>query len=708
VKEGHGVVRFGVFELDVSAGELRKQGRKVNLQQQPFQVLALLLRRPGELVTREELQQALWPADTFVEFDQGLNTAIKKIRQALDDSADHPSFVETLPRKGYRFIAAVSEVGSATESAPPAKLYGWRLVWVAAALALAVAASGAAWLFSQPEQTTGAALVPVPLTTDQGSESGPSFSPDGTQLVFDREQAGGVSEIRLKRVGDGESVRLADGCCPAWSPDGSSIAFLTGSERLDHPRPETPRGLYLVSPLGGSPRKLTDVYPGDFPSLAWHPGGEWLFVTDRESPAEPAGMFLLSLDGREKRRLTSPPEGTEDGYPAVSPDGEALVFGRYMGGSSTVLYLLELSEEGEPKGEPRRLPSEGTYSNEAAWTPQGRAIVFAGGTFHTPNLYGVPLSRPGWRPGKAERLVFAGEGVRRPAISSQGLLAYTTSNCVADIWRLELNGEGRAAAPPGPLISSTRLDHVPQYSPDGKRIAFASNRSGSHEIWVSNSDGSGAAQLTSMGGYLYTANPRWSPDGRLILFGSNPEGRKGTYVIDANGGTPELLFEDIGGVSFGARVIEWAYFERQEQVWRRRWPPLGKEQEAVQITRGGGYGAQQSADGKALYYAKDVSTESTGIWKVPVEGGEETQVLESVWRQHFAVWKGGIYFIPDWPPGDQPSIQFLSFSTGMTTKVVTLSHSPAYGFSLSPDGRSLLFTQYQRFQGDLWMVENFR
>ena len=135
-KSMRSAVRFGVFELDVSAGELRKQGRKINLQQQPFQVLALLLRRPGELVSREELQQALWSADTFVEFDQGLNTAIKKIRQALDDSADNPRFIETLPRKGYRFIAPVS----GAESAAPAAARGRRLLWVATALVLAVGA----------------------------------------------------------------------------------------------------------------------------------------------------------------------------------------------------------------------------------------------------------------------------------------------------------------------------------------------------------------------------------------------------------------------------------------------------------------------------------------------------------------------------------------------------------------------------------------
>ena len=103
-----GIIRFGLFEVDLPARELRREGRKIRLQEQPFRLLALLVQRPGEVVTREELQQALWPADTFVEFDHGLNTAIKKIRQSLDDSVDTPQFIETLPRQGYRFIGSLA------------------------------------------------------------------------------------------------------------------------------------------------------------------------------------------------------------------------------------------------------------------------------------------------------------------------------------------------------------------------------------------------------------------------------------------------------------------------------------------------------------------------------------------------------------------------------------------------------------------------
>jgi len=123
------VIRFGLFEADLSIGELRKRGRKIPLQDQPFKVLALLLRSPGELVTREDLQASLWPCDSFGDFDDGLNKAIQKLRQALDDSTGAPRFIETIPRKGYRFIVPVdSTSGEATGARAESRRLGWREV----------------------------------------------------------------------------------------------------------------------------------------------------------------------------------------------------------------------------------------------------------------------------------------------------------------------------------------------------------------------------------------------------------------------------------------------------------------------------------------------------------------------------------------------------------------------------------------------------
>jgi DNA-binding winged helix-turn-helix (wHTH) protein len=172
-------IRFGVFELDLKAGELRKQGVKIKLQEQPFQILVMLLEHPGEIVTREEIQQKLWPADTFVDFEHGINAAVKRLREALDDSADNPRFVETLARRGYRFVYPVD-----VEAHPP-----WRTPlrirrWATVLLVTAIAVTLGIWIFQSRKERSEASLIAVPLTSYPGYEGYPSFSPDGTQVAF--------------------------------------------------------------------------------------------------------------------------------------------------------------------------------------------------------------------------------------------------------------------------------------------------------------------------------------------------------------------------------------------------------------------------------------------------------------------------------------------------------------------------------------------
>ena len=234
--------------------------------------------------SREELQQALWPADTFVEFDQGLNTAVKKIRQALGDSADNPRFVETIPRKGYRFIAPVSAAEIAVPVPAPARhRHSFR---VAAVLALVVAGV-AIWFFwtsKTPEPTE-----PVPFTSYPGREWSPSLSPDGNQVAFEWEVPGKETHKYLKLIGISEPQRLtknpAAEFSPAWSPDGRSIAFVWELSKTRH-------GVFLIPSIRGPERKLTE---GQVGSVAWHPGGEWLVFAEKISENEPLALYLFSV-----------------------------------------------------------------------------------------------------------------------------------------------------------------------------------------------------------------------------------------------------------------------------------------------------------------------------------------------------------------------------------------------------------------------------
>jgi len=349
--------------------------------------------------------------------------------------------------------------------------------------------------------------------------------------------------------------------------------------------------LFLIPAMGGPERKLAEV---DVGSLAWFPDSKWLAIGAKSSPSEPFALFLLSVETGEKRKLTSPPQiSLGDEGPSVSPDGRALVFTRFFEDNVSDLFLLELSEGLRPKGEPRQLTFEKRYTDHPTWTPDGRAIVFSSGSYNTPGLWEIALSPRGLQTGKPERLAFAGEGARKPVISRQGNLAYSQVIYSVHVWRLELNGGRPTAKAPVKLFASTHIDHDARYSPDGKRIAFASNRSGSWEIWVSNSDGSNVVQLTSFAGSYYTAGPHWSPNGEDIYFNSNVDGKLSVYVIKAEGGQAKHFTEVVDGWS---RDGKWIYFGSKRsgeyQLWKR--PVDGGN--AVQVTRKGYSGIDISGD----------------------------------------------------------------------------------------------------------------
>src|SRR5262249_42275770 len=223
------------------------------------------------------------------------------------------------------------------------------------------------------------------------------------------------------------------------------------------------------------------------------------------------------------------------------------------------------------------------------------------------------------------------------------------------------------------LISSTKVDSSPQFSPDGKGIVFSSNRAGSSEIWVSDSDGQHPIQLTSFNRSI-TGSPSWAPDGRQIVFDGRAEGSADIYVINAEGGKPRRLTtessEDI--VPSWSRDGQWIYFcsnrSGSQQLWKM--PAAGGQ--AGQVTQQGGFDRMEGPDGKFLYYAKGRGL--AGIWRVPTAGGEETLVLDAqragYWRQ-WTVVERGIYFITGETP-NQPLIQFFNFATGKVTTVFAL------------------------------------
>jgi Tol biopolymer transport system component len=376
-------------------------------------------------------------------------------------------------------------------------------------------------------------------------------------------------------------------------------------------------------------------------------------------------------------------------------------------GSSDV-YALPLSEDLRPAGEPRELTSNHEWTTSPGWTPDGRQIIVATGS-----QTGFDGVRGLWEiaargPAARKQLLFASEQASSPAVSRQGnRLVFNRLVHDTNIWRLDLPKPGQPPGAAQPLIASTRADHSPQFSPDGKKIVFISARSGHSEVWAANSDGSNLVQLSSLEAPI-TGAPRWSPDGKLVVFDSNHAGQWQLYVVSADGGKLRQLTKDRGGAAVGSwsRDGRWIYFTSGRtgrwEIWRM--PSQGDE--AVQVTKSGGHVAFESPDGKFLYYSKTLGFSS--LWKIPVTGGPDEQVLGSVSGSEFAVTAHGIYFIaPPQPDGALP-IQFLPFETGKVKTIATIPKPLWNGMAVSPDEKTLLYTQTDQSRSELLLVENIR
>jgi Tol biopolymer transport system component/DNA-binding winged helix-turn-helix (wHTH) protein len=688
-------IRFGVFELDPRTRELRRNGRLVKLQDQPSQVLLALTTKAGELVTREELAKSIWPDGTFVDFDVGLSRAVNKLRDALGDTAENPRFIQTLPKRGYRFIAPVD---SGESGSPPSEISARKHVLprrLLAALGVLPLVAVGGWLLWQRVELHELPPRVRVVTSYPGFEYRPAFSPDGGQVAF---VWGGPNsdnaDIYVKQVEGENALRLttdpANDFGPAWSPDGKRIAFLRGGAGLT-------TAVYLISPIGGDERKLVDV-PLALGPLSWSPDGKWLaFARER---GEAAGVYLLPVEGGEPRQITSPKAPAHDNNPVVSPDGRWLAYA-----SCTRLYSCDLFVQGldasyAPRGKPRQITRQQLSILGIAWAND--SLVYSGSRSWNLLHYLWRVKLEGKR--DPERLEVAGFHARFPAFSPQSRrVVFSRSVQNYDIWRYQINGS-RA-----PVIKSSLDEATPQFSPDGQRIAFATSRSGeSWDIWVANADGSSPRQITNQFG-RGEGSPRWSRDGRWIVFDSQrSDGGQDICVVDSSGGRPRRL--DLGHYLNAFPVYshdaQWIYYTSdrtgREEIWRV--PAAGGQPE--QMTDNGGFYADLSADGKTLFYTK---VRSGGpLIARPLIGGPERKIIDSVGRPvQFVAFQDGIYYYGQLKDGQIPLL-FHEFSTGVSRSITLIEPFLANGLSVSPDRQSILVSRSASSGSDLVLIENFR
>ncbi len=560
-----------------------------------------------------------------------------------------------------------------------------------------------------------APLKVTPLTSLPGIERNVAFSPDGKQIAFVWTNKRPNFDVYVKLIGAGEPLRLTTDpgrdMSPAWSPDGRYIAFMRGTGER--------KGFYIVPSLGGAERKLTDAYGWQQrgvmnQDVAWSPDGRTLAIVDKAAEEDPWCIYLLSVETGERRKLTTPPAKTDgDTTVAFSPDGQTLAFVRshnlvgdiYLAPGD--IYLAPVTG-----GDPVRLTFDEVTIEGLAWTPDGSELVFSSdrGNTSRPTLWRVPV-----KGGTPEHLGL-GDGIFDLSISAQGgRMAFAQESDDFDIHRVEViaqPGGRRKIGSPTNLISSTRSDSDPYFSPDGQRIVFMSNRSGKSNLWVCDAEGKNLMELTDG---LYLDTPRWSPDGRLIVFSSLESGNADISVIDANGGAVRRLTHDPSAETtpIWSPDGSWLYFGSNRtgraEVWKM--PAAGGS--AVQLTHGGGFNPIPSLDGHTVYYLRD--EKEPWLWAVSAEGGVETGVLENPepgkWLEpaNWAVVQHGIYFL-EGKRGNPYTLKFFDFETRRTTLLTTfepLTPFAMIGLTVAPDERSILYSRLEKFDFDLMLVENF-
>jgi Tol biopolymer transport system component/DNA-binding winged helix-turn-helix (wHTH) protein len=728
--------RFGVYEVDTRRVEMRRGGTPVKMREQSFFILVYLLEHANEIVTREELHRVLWPSDIFVDFDHSLNTAVMKLRDALGDSADTPLYIETIPKRGYRFIAPVSQAADARNgfadsngalASPPVNAASGaqqlapapaesppsyrRLGRIAVVVGLILLAAGGSAVFFRPQlistlrhdgNKASSAYKIVPITTTPGTAVSPVFSPDGRDIAYlwdgpERRHF----DVYVQLLGSDTPLQLTHNKSgligpPAWSPDGREIAFSRCDGKND--------GVYVVPALGGDERKLTGderkLPTGRCSLLAWLADGTQMLMLDHCSAADSRGVVLFSLSTGEKQCLTNSvlPEGSSDVFTfSLSPDGRTIAFAATKSGSALSADIFTIPLSG---GTLHQLTAEKRYISNLMWTPDGKSIVFASNRTTLMTLWRVSANGGPIQP----ETTFPAIG----SLSRDGQrLAYQEQTIVDGpvIWRADLASAGGSVLDNKEIIHTQYGDLDPQPSPDGAQIAFHSLRTGSAEIWKSGATGGSPLQLTHLG--TFSGTPRWSPDGKWIAFDNYTGDSTQIFVVDSEGRNLHSITDgpDKNSVPSWSRDGRFIYFVSNRtgslQVWRHAMEG-GAE---VQLTKHGGVDPLESYDGRTIYFSK---VNQAGIWSIPAGGGTESLVVADkpqagIWWGSWTVAQDGLYLL-DAEAKPRPRIEFYRFATRRTVPVLSLVKLQIYILSATADGRTIYYTQYER-QSVIKMME---
>lgn len=764
------IFEFGTWRLDRDERRLTCNGVPVPLTPKVFETLLVLLENAGTLVSKETFMKRIWP-DTCVE-DLALVQNISQLRKALANGSERA--IETVSKRGYRFVLPVRTIDrdkethpadslatanhrpqaavapstgraafeqlAAEEKSPPGSqetttvtlpreetlgkvhaappieiqqtgpkaarsmpAHNWVIIGLAGLL---VASAWLAWHHHRAASNAGLSEVHpvmVPLLDLSGDQKMPALSPDGSRIAFVRQtDQEGKTGIYVEVVGSQSLVQITSNGSdsePVWSPDGRTIAFLRNSDRRFQ--------IVLVPALGGREKHLYSGTPIPFASptsLSFSISGDKLAFADWEDAAQKSFIKVLNLSDLRQLTLTTPPVGYHDCAPEFSPDGSLVAFVRSTG----PMFVDDLYVVSSNGGTPRRVTSDRRRIFSApVWSGEGRELLFSSTHAGMKSLWSVPVAG-----GELMAVPGSGPGSDHPTFSAvTHELAYENTVEDENVWHIALNPSNETKAAAQALFSSRTSNLMPQFSPDGKRVLFESDRSGYEEIWISNSDGSNPIQITKL--ERYAGSPSWSPDGNSIAFDFRSSLHSGIYTLALEGAAaprPVALFSDADSVvPSWSGDGQWIYFASNHgktgfHVWKVM---ANGEGEPVQVTQGEGFKTVEAQDRHSLYYTRLADPR---LRQRAVDTGSEILLEGQPTPDRWANWTigdHGIYFIES-KSGVPSHLKFTDTKTKHTTTLFTLSKPSFYGLSVSRDGKFAIYSQSDRNEHDIVLLGGFQ
>ena len=742
-----GVVKFGVYEVDPHAGELRRNGVKIKLQEQPFQVLTMLLERPGEVISREEMQRRLWPADTFVDFDHSLNAAIKRLRDALRDSADNPRFVETLARRGYRFVAPVAGViqsgGKAEVLARPGR--GHIAGWVAGTVVLVAVCMVVGW-------HVGHSSSPTPVLRERrltaNSPDLPVYnaaiSPNGKFLAYSDPR--GVF-LRALDTEESHPLSVPEGFRVhglSWMPDGAHLLVTAVNGPMERP------SLWNVSIWGGPPRKIADSSESGSVS----PDGKTIALL-RSNRLSQTDLCLTNAEGNQERTVAEI-SGYVFAPPAWSPDGLRLAYPKAIFWPGYSDEKVELESYELKSGKTETILSDYRLQDGVAWTHDGRLLFSL--SEEPPNqvesnIWALQIdARTGKPVGNPERITSGPDAKPLESVSTDGKrMAFIRTNIVPTVYTTEVNQRTRQIAPLERLTMDELQNRPYEWTPDGKAVLYVSNREGGFHIFRQDMD-SATPELV-VGAPYYTNILRLNPEGTEIFFtnelseaeSKKSSGQAQTEEVKADrkkpaepetgyefrsrmvrmmhvplaGGTPQVLFEEPGINNFQcarapSQACLFSKFVKGAMVFFKFDPSTGAHGEWIRVSNASpeweGYNWTLSPDGKMVALSKGKTHVSTGadVRLVPLDGGAEKVLYVTGWA--------GLSTI-DWA-ADGKSLWASARLRGETRTLVNIDlqghakpvleeKTPHVGWAIpSRDGKRLAILEAAG-DSNVWLLEGF-